>query len=80
MSRLVYRKGMNLVAGILPEICGRHEDVRFIIGGDGPKRKLLDEVCDMHNLHKQVDLLNVLNGVLVYDTGHVNTVPWYFLV
>ena len=46
---------MNLVAGILPEICGRHEDVRFIIGGDGPKRKLLDEVCDMHNLHKQVD-------------------------
>ena len=54
MSRLVYRKGMDLVAGVLPEICGRHKDVRFIIGGDGPKRELLNEVCDMHQLHGQV--------------------------
>jgi len=32
VSRLVYRKGMDLLAGIIPEICTRHPDVNFIIG------------------------------------------------
>ena len=45
---------MDLVAGVLPEICGRHRDVRFLIGGDGPKRRLLDEVCELHFLKDQV--------------------------
>ena len=32
VSRLVYRKGMDLLAGIIPEICTKHPDVQFIIG------------------------------------------------
>ena len=32
VSRLVYRKGMDLLAGIIPEICAKHQDVQFIIG------------------------------------------------
>ncbi|KAK3729007.1 hypothetical protein QZH41_011464 [Actinostola sp. cb2023] len=32
ISRLVYRKGMDLLAGIIPLICSKHPDVNFIIG------------------------------------------------
>ena len=32
VSRLVYRKGMDLLAGILPIMCTNHLDVQFIIG------------------------------------------------
>lgn len=32
VSRLVYRKGMDLLAGIIPEICCKYPDVQFIIG------------------------------------------------
>ena len=32
VSRLVYRKGMDLLAGILPIMCANHLDVQFIIG------------------------------------------------
>ncbi|KAL3212416.1 hypothetical protein MRX96_035917 [Rhipicephalus microplus] len=38
VSRLVYRKGVDLMAGVIPVICNRHPDVQFIIGGDGPKK------------------------------------------
>ena len=32
VSRLVYRKGMDLLAGVIPIICSKHPDVHFIIG------------------------------------------------
>ena len=32
VSRLVYRKGMDLLAGVIPIICSRHPDLHFIIG------------------------------------------------
>ena len=32
VSRLVYRKGMDLLAGVLPIMCANHSDVQFIIG------------------------------------------------
>ena len=32
ISRLVYRKGADLLAGIIPEICQKYPDVNFIIG------------------------------------------------
>lgn len=44
VSRLVYRKGMDLVARVVPLVCARHPNVHFIIGGDGPKRLLIDEM------------------------------------
>ena len=31
-SRLVYRKGMDLLAGIIPEVCQKYQFVDFIIG------------------------------------------------
>lgn len=32
ISRLVYRKGMDLLVAIIPRICSMYRNVRFIIG------------------------------------------------
>lgn len=32
VSRLVYRKGMDLLAGVIPIICKKFKHVQFIIG------------------------------------------------
>ena len=34
MSRLVYRKGADLIAALIPAVCLKHQDVDFIIGED----------------------------------------------
>jgi len=57
MSRLVYRKGIDLVIDIIPIICRRFPNVHFIIGGDGPKRVNLEEMREKHQLHDRVELL-----------------------
>lgn len=44
LCRLVYRKGIDLLGLVLPHVCRRHAHVRVIIGGDGPKRQLLEKV------------------------------------
>ena len=43
LSRLVYRKGCDLLVDIMPIVCSKHPDVRFIVGGDGPKRVALEQ-------------------------------------
>jgi phosphatidylinositol glycan class A protein len=40
--RLVYRKGADLLAQLIPEVCARHPDVTFLICGDGNKRVLIE--------------------------------------
>ena len=35
VSRLVYRKGMDLLAGLIPIMCARHPHLHFIIGESG---------------------------------------------
>ena len=35
ISRLQYRKGVDLLIGIIPKILTQFENVNFIIGGDG---------------------------------------------
>lgn len=36
MCRLVYRKGVDLLTAIIPQICSQHPDVDFIIGEQTP--------------------------------------------
>ncbi|KAJ7353784.1 hypothetical protein OS493_032369 [Desmophyllum pertusum] len=67
VSRLVYRKGMDLLAGILPIMCANHSDIQFIIGGDGPKRALLEDVCEQCKLQDRVQLLGKLEHENVRD-------------
>nr|XP_037279942.1 LOW QUALITY PROTEIN: phosphatidylinositol N-acetylglucosaminyltransferase subunit A-like [Rhipicephalus microplus] len=64
VSRLVYRKGVDLMAGVIPVICNRHPDVQFIIGGDGPKRLVIEEVRERHRLQERITML----GAIEHDT------------
>jgi phosphatidylinositol glycan class A protein len=57
MSRLVYRKGIDLLAAVLPELCHRYPKLNFIIGGDGPKRYLLEKIIKTEGLHSRVTLI-----------------------
>ncbi|XP_077583645.1 phosphatidylinositol N-acetylglucosaminyltransferase subunit A isoform X1 [Stigmatopora nigra] len=78
ISRLVYRKGIDLLSGIIPELCHKHPDLHFLIGGEGPKRLVLEEVREKYQLHDRVRLLGPLEhkdvrGVLVQGHIFLNT-------
>ncbi|CAL1137393.1 unnamed protein product, partial [Cladocopium goreaui] len=60
VSRLTYRKGVDLLVGAVPVICRRHPHVRWLIGGSGPKQLLLDEMIERENLHDRVELLGAV--------------------
>uniref|UniRef100_A0A6B2EC60 phosphatidylinositol N-acetylglucosaminyltransferase n=1 Tax=Phlebotomus kandelakii TaxID=1109342 RepID=A0A6B2EC60_9DIPT len=76
VSRLVYRKGIDLLVGIISKISQmpnmRH--VNFLIGGDGPKRGLLEEIREKNNMQDRVTLLGPLEHSKVRDVlaqGHI---------
>uniref|UniRef100_A0A5S6Q8A2 phosphatidylinositol N-acetylglucosaminyltransferase n=1 Tax=Trichuris muris TaxID=70415 RepID=A0A5S6Q8A2_TRIMR len=56
-GRMVYRKGVDLLASVLPMVCSRHDYVDFIIAGDGPKRLLLEETRERHSLQERLRLI-----------------------
>ena len=66
-SRLVYRKGIYLLAGLIPRVCSKHSNVNFAIGGDGPKRILLEEVRENYCLQDRVFLFGNLCQSQVKD-------------
>ena len=57
MSRLVYRKGVDLLVGIIPRICTELPHVDFIIGGDGNKLLDLQEMVEKQQLQDRVEFL-----------------------
>lgn len=74
MSRLVYRKGVDLLARIIPSVCSRHENVQFLIAGDGPKRWLIEEVRERNLLQHRVTLFGSLEHSEVshvLNKGHI---------
>ncbi|CAL7942696.1 unnamed protein product [Xylocopa violacea] len=74
VSRLVYRKGVDLLARIIPDICSRYEDVQFLIAGDGPKRWLIEEVRERNLLQHRITLLGSLEHSQikhVLNKGHI---------
>ncbi|XP_033629316.1 phosphatidylinositol N-acetylglucosaminyltransferase subunit A-like [Asterias rubens] len=60
VSRLVYRKGMDLLARVIPAVCQKHHSVDFLIGGDGPKRIDIEEVRENYELQDRVKMLGAL--------------------
>ncbi len=74
LCRLNYRKGIDLIAEVIPVICERHENVNFIVGGDGPKKLLLEEMIERYDLHDRVELLGSVphrNVPSVLNRGHI---------
>jgi len=74
LSRLVYRKGLDLAVEVIPKVCARFPNVHFIIGGDGNKRLLVEEMREKYQLHDRVELLGAVphdevRNVLV--RGHI---------
>jgi phosphatidylinositol glycan class A protein len=50
ISRLAFRKGTDFLIDVIPEVCKKHPEVHFIIGGDGPKKAVLEQHIIKHNL------------------------------
>ncbi|CAI8592426.1 unnamed protein product [Vicia faba] len=74
ISRLVYRKGVDLLVEVIPEVCRLHPNVRFIVGGDGAKRVRLEEMREKHSLQDRVEMLGAVphsqvRSVLI--SGHI---------
>ena len=57
VSRMMYRKGVDLLIDIIPEIIRKHPDVHFIIGGDGDKLPLIHAMRDKYNLSDRMEIL-----------------------
>lgn len=57
LCRMTFRKGVDLLVDIIPEIVRMHPEAYFIIGGDGPKFHLLEEMRDKYNLSDRMELL-----------------------
>lgn len=63
----MYRKGVDLIAGVIYRL--RHyPNLHFIIGGDGPKRGLLEEVRERANMQDRVTMLGALEHAKVMMT------------
>ena len=78
MSRLTLRKGVALLAQIIPPICKEFPNAYWIIGGDGGSRLMLEEMIEKYQLHDRVEMLGAVphNQVRnVLTRGHVYVNP-----
>jgi len=57
LCRMTFRKGVDLLIDIIPEVVRRHSNVHFLIAGDGPKLNLLEEIRDKYNLGERMELI-----------------------
>jgi phosphatidylinositol N-acetylglucosaminyltransferase subunit A len=78
LCRLVYRKGIDLLIDVIPEICSKHENVNFLIAGEGPKKIELEQMRERHNLLKRVRMIGAVpteavRSVLIQGQIFLNT-------
>ncbi|RXK38560.1 phosphatidylinositol glycan, class A [Tremella mesenterica] len=67
ISRLVYRKGIDLLVAAAPTICALFPEVRFLVGGDGPKMLELLQMRENHLLQDRITLLGSIPPSQVRD-------------
>ncbi|KAG9051341.1 hypothetical protein FS837_009608 [Tulasnella sp. UAMH 9824] len=78
VSRLAYRKGMDLLVATAPRVCRMYPQVRFLIGGSGPKLVEILQMREKHNLQDQIVLLGPVkhrdvHNVLAQGAIYLNT-------
>mmetsp|Transcript_11421 Transcript_11421/g.17209 ORF Transcript_11421/g.17209 Transcript_11421/m.17209 type:complete len:344 (-) Transcript_11421:365-1396(-) len=74
ISRLQYRKGVDLLLEIIPKVVAQFENVNFIIGGDGSGMADLKALVEKHNLYNRIEILGGLPHTKVRDVlcrGHI---------
>lgn len=67
MSRLVFRKGIDLLVDALPLICKADNEIKIFIAGDGPKKDEILQAIDVHHLESQVSLIGSISHDEVGD-------------
>nr|CAA97882.1 SPT14 [Saccharomyces cerevisiae] len=67
IGRLFPNKGSDLLTRIIPKVCSSHEDVEFIVAGDGPKFIDFQQMIESHRLQKRVQLLGSVPHEKVRD-------------
>lgn len=78
ISRLAYRKGIDLLVATAPRICALFPNVKFIIGGDGPKLIDLLQMREKYMLQDRIEMLGPVQhsdvrDVLVRGSIFMNT-------
>jgi phosphatidylinositol N-acetylglucosaminyltransferase subunit A len=78
VSRLAYRKGVDLLVASAPRVCALHPNVHFIVGGSGPKMIDLLQMREKYLLQDRIELLgevqhSQVRDVLVRGTIYLNT-------
>jgi phosphatidylinositol N-acetylglucosaminyltransferase subunit A len=78
LCRLVYRKGIDLLIDVIPEICSKHDNVNFLIAGEGPKKIELEQMRERHNLLERVRMIGAVpteavRSVLIKGQIFLNT-------
>jgi len=56
LTRMTFRKGIDLFLEVMPVICKRFKHVQFLVCGDGPKRSLIEYVVGKFSLESQVEI------------------------
>lgn len=77
-SRLVYRKGVDILVAVIPLVCEMYPHVDFLIAGDGAKRIELEQMCEKYMLEHRVKLLGAvphekIRDILVQGKIFLNT-------
>ena len=78
ISRLFYNKGTDLLIAAIPRILANDPNVRFIIGGSGPKALDLEQMLERRVLQDRVQMLGPIRHEEVRDVmvrGHIYLHP-----
>ncbi|TFK28495.1 glycosyltransferase family 4 protein [Coprinopsis marcescibilis] len=62
LSRLAYRKGIDLLVATAPRICAKFPNVQLVVGGDGPKMIDLLQMREKHRLQDRIELLGAVKS------------------
>ncbi|KIK70306.1 glycosyltransferase family 4 protein [Collybiopsis luxurians FD-317 M1] len=78
LSRFAYRKGIDLLVATAPRICAKFPNIKFLIGGDGPKLIDLLQMRERYLLQDRIELLgpvkhNDVRSVLIRGSIFMNT-------
>uniref|UniRef100_T1ITC9 phosphatidylinositol N-acetylglucosaminyltransferase n=1 Tax=Strigamia maritima TaxID=126957 RepID=T1ITC9_STRMM len=76
VSRLVYRKGVGLMVELIPQMCAKYREIKFIVVGNGPMEIDLKKMIDIYELVGNVSLLGEVQNK---DIGRVLTEGQIFL-
>jgi phosphatidylinositol alpha-1,6-mannosyltransferase len=82
VGRLVERKGVDTVIGCLPELLTRHEDLRYLVVGDGPERDRLQALAESCGVRNQVNFTGPVSDEElpgIYNLATVFIMPSRFM-